>query len=120
MVTIRVTPTWTDDSSGNAEFQKTVTSSESAPTTAAHGVACKGFQKATVHLDMTAVTAFTAAIYANYAGSTTWVRSTDDNMSETDSTTDLVRVYDISGLERFAVRVLTITGTSIVRSIVLS
>lgn len=114
MTTIRYTPVLTTGDEG----AKIVTSGESAPTTTAHGVACRGFGVATFYLKATSLTAATVKFYVSFDDGTTWVESSSDEVTMT-TRDDAARLL-IEGATRVAARVTALTGTSVTRTLVLA
>lgn len=106
--------------SGDAEWSAEVTAQETAPTTTAHGIDCSGFERAGLALDMDTVTSFTCRIYVSPDDGATWVQSEEDKITESTSTTDLVRHYDVAAWTRIAVRITAISATSITRTLTLA
>ena len=98
----------------DAEQYKVATGTETAPTTASHGIDVGPYTECALYLDVISVTAGTVHVYG-YNG-VAWVDSTDDIITLT--TLDVIKNYNVSGLTRLAARVIAITGTSITRTLV--
>ena len=121
--TSRSRPRYVDDSAGDAEYHNTVLSgaAEDAPADLSEGIICEGYNYLTLELKCTSITALTVNVYSNATGTAAgWRDSTEDTITEDDTTTSLVRRYKVGGLKRVAVRVTALTGTSVERTCSLS
>ena len=102
-----------DDS--DSEFVATVVeaSPEVAPTLATHGIDVSYCSFVTICFKATSTTAWTAQLYGSPDEGTTWCESEDDEVTGT--TRDKIKVVDVRGLDRLAVRLTSVTGTSVKR-----
>jgi hypothetical protein len=113
-----------DDSGDDQQWIKTVTTAEDAIASDAGvdngadppvpiGIDVSKDTRCTLMLKATSTTAFTVKVFLYNLAADLWVEDTESAITGT--TADLVRELRVAGVNRVAVRVTAITGTSVKR-----